>query len=186
MAVHLLVGMVAPVLLALGRPVTLTLRALPPPTARRVGRLLRSAPLRVLTHPVVAVGLQAAGAWLLYRTGALLPVLHSPSRHLLVSVHLLAAGWLATTAVLGLEPAAHRPGVVVRAAALTAGMAAHDVLAKSLYAYPPAGVTGAEAGAQLMYTGGTVVHLLVAALLWRRWYTSRAAVRAAGPVPAAA
>jgi putative membrane protein len=31
----------------------------------------------------------------------------------------------------------------------------------------------------LMYDGGTVVHLLVAALLWRQWYRSREAVRAA-------
>jgi putative membrane protein len=30
-----------------------------------------------------------------------------------------------------------------------------------------------------MWDGGTVVTLVVAAVLWRRWYTSRAAVRAA-------
>jgi putative membrane protein len=106
-------------------------------------------------------------------------MLHSPGLHLLASVHVLVTGWLATAAVLGLEPSAHRRGVVTRAAALAAGMAAHDVLAKALYARPPAGVTGAQAGAQLMYNGGTVVHLLVAALLWRQWYRSRAAVRAA-------
>jgi putative membrane protein len=67
----------------------------------------------------------------------------------------------------------------VRAGALAAGAAAHDVLAKVLYAHPPAGVTAAEEGARLMYDGGTVVTLLTAGLLWRRWYVSREAVRAA-------
>ena len=59
-------------------------------------------------------------------------------------------------------------------------MAAHDVLAKWLYAAPPAGFLAAQEGARVMYDGGTVVSLLTAAVLWRRWYTSRAAVRAAG------
>jgi putative membrane protein len=179
MAAHLLLGMVAPLLLALARPVTLTLRALPVAAARRMSRVLRMAPVRVLTDPVVATAVNAAGLWLLYGTGLLMTVLHSPPLHLLVSLHVLLTGWLATAAVLGLEPAPHRRGVVSRAAALAAGTAAHDVLAKTLYAWPPQGISGAGAGAELMYNGGTVVHLLVAGLLWRQWYRSRAAVRAA-------
>ena len=183
MAGHLLLGMVAPLALALARPVTLLLRVLPVGGARRVSRLLRSAPARFLTDPFVATGLNVAGTWVLYRSGLLMAAVHSPGLHLLVSAHVLLTGWLATTAVLAVEPVAHRRGVVARAVALAAGMAAHDVLAKSLYAAPPAGFTGAEAGAQLMYNGGTVVHLAVAALLWRQWYVSRDAVRAA-TVPA--
>ena len=185
MAGHLLLGMVAPLLLALARPVTLLLRALPAPGARRVTWLLRTAPVRALTDPVGATVVNAAGLWLLYGTGLLMTVMHSPGLHALVSVHVLLSGWLATAAVLGLEPSAHRRGVGTRAVVLAAGMAAHDVLAKALYAHPPPMVTGAEAGAQLMYNGGTVVHLLVAALLWRQWYRSREAVRAAEQVAVA-
>jgi putative membrane protein len=184
MAGHLLLGMVAPLLLTLARPVTLVLRTLPVGAARRASRLLRSAPVRVLTDPFVATAVNAAGLWLLYGTGLLTTVLHSAGLHLLVSLHVLVTGWLATTAVLALEPMAHRRGAAVRAAALASGMAAHDVLAKAVYAAPPSGVSGAEEGAQLMYHGGTVVHLLVAVLLWRQWYRSREAVRAAGPHPA--
>jgi putative membrane protein len=176
---HLLLGMVAPLALALARPVTLLLRVLPVGAARRVSRVLRTAPVRLLTDPFVATGLAAAGTWLLYRTGLLMAAMHSPGLHLLVSVHVLLAGWLATAAVLTLEPVPHRRGVVARAVALAAGMAAHDVLARSLYAAPPAGFSGVAAGAQLMVNGGTVVHLAVAALLWRQWYLSRDAVRAA-------
>jgi putative membrane protein len=185
MAGHLLLGMVAPLFLALARPVTLLLRALPVSAARRTSRVLRTAPVRVLTDPVVATAANAAGLWLLYGTGLLVASMHSPPLHLLVSAHVLLTGWLATAAVLGLEPAPHRRGVVVRAVALAGGMAAHDVLAKTLYAFPPAGVGHAAAGAQLMYHGGTVVHVAVAVLLWRQWYSSRGAVRAAAVAVAA-
>jgi putative membrane protein len=177
MAGHLLVGMVAPLLLVLGAPVTLALRALPVPAARRLSRLLRAAPLRWLADPLVAVPLHAAGLWLLYGTGLHTP--HSPGLSTVITAHLLLSGYLATASVLAVDPAPHRRGVGVRAGALAAGAAAHDVLAKVLYAHPPAGVTGAEEGARLMYDGGTVVTLLTAALLWRRWYVSREAVRAA-------
>jgi putative membrane protein len=47
-------------------------------------------------------------------------------------------------------------------------------------------VAHAAEGARLMWDGGTVVTLVAAAVLWRRWYTSRAAVRAAGSPAAAA
>jgi putative membrane protein len=183
MAGHLLIGMVAPVLLVLGAPVTLALRALPRRHARRLARLLRTPPVRVLTDPFVATALDVGGLWVLYRTGLVGSMLHDPSLHLLVSVHVLLTGWLATAAVLAVDPAPHRRGVVARAVALAAGTAAHDVLAKRLYAEPPAGMLHAEAGAQLMYHGGTVVHVLVAALLWWGWYRSREATRA---VPAVA
>ena len=179
MAGHLLLGMVAPLLLVLARPVTLALRTLPLTAARRLSRALRSAPLRVLGDPAVAVALNAAGLWVLYGTGLLTATAHSPGLHALVSLHVLLTGWLATAAVLALDPAPHRRGVAARALALTAGAAAHDVLAKALYAHPPAGTTRAAEGAQLMYDGGTVVHLLVAAVLWRQWYVSRGAVRSA-------
>ncbi len=187
MAGHLLIGMAAPLLLVLGAPVTLALRALPVPAARRVSRLLRAAPLRWLADPLVAVPVNAAGLWLLYGTGLHARADHSPGWSALLAAHLLVSGYLATASVLAVDPAPHRRGVAVRALALAGGAAAHDVLAKVLYAHPPAGVPGAEEGARLMYDGGTVVTLLTAALLWRRWYTSREAVRAAAqPAPVAA
>jgi putative membrane protein len=179
MAGHLLAGMVAPVLLVLAAPVRLALRTLPHRQARALARLLRTPPARVLTDPFLATALDVGGLWLLYRTNLADTVLHDPRLHLAMTVHVLATGWLAAAAVLAVAPAPHRRGVVARAAALAAGMAAHDVLAKSLYAEPPAGVHQAAAGAQLMYHGGTAVHVVVAGLLWSQWYRSRGAVRAA-------
>ena len=50
MAAHLLVGMVAPLLLALAMPVTLGLRTLAVVPARRLSRMLISFPVRIFTH----------------------------------------------------------------------------------------------------------------------------------------
>lgn len=186
MAGHLLMGMGAPLLLVLAAPVTLALRALPVAAARRLARLLRTPPLRWATDPLVAVPANAAGLWLLYGTGLHAAVAHRPVAAALVALHVLVSGYLATAAVLAVDPAPHRRPVGVRAAALAAGAAAHDVLAKWLYAAPLPGVRAAEEGARLMWDGGTVVTVVVAAVLWRRWYVSRAAVRAAGAPTAAA
>ncbi|MGY1634301.1 cytochrome c oxidase assembly protein [Geodermatophilus sp. SYSU D01186] len=184
MAGHLLLGMVGPLLLVLAAPVTLALRVLPVDTARRLARVLRTPPVRWASDPLVAVPLNAAGLWALYGTGLHTAAAHRPGLGALISLLVLVSGYLATAAVLAVDPAPHRRGVGVRAAALAAGMAAHDVLAKALYAGPPAGVVAAQEGARLMYDGGTVVSLLTAAVLWRRWYVSRAAVRPAAAAAA--
>jgi putative membrane protein len=187
LAGHLLLGMLGPLLLVLAAPVTLALRALPVTAARRLSRALRTPGLRWATDPLVAVPLNAAGMWVLYGTGLHAATAHRPAVAAVVALHVLVGGYLATAAVLAVDPAPHRRGVGVRAGALAAGTAAHDVLAKWLYAHPPAGVLHAEEGARLLYDGGSVVSLVVAGVLWRRWYVSRAAVRAAAPpAPAAA
>nr|WP_231747481.1 cytochrome c oxidase assembly protein [Auraticoccus cholistanensis] len=175
---HLLVGMVAPLLLVLAAPVTLALRVLPVATARRLTRLLRSPVVRVLTHPVTAAVLDAGGLWLLYTTG-LWQLTSSGPGHALVHVHVLLAGYLFTAAVVGVDPDPHRSPVAVRATVLVAFVAAHSVLAKWLYAHPPAGtgVREAEVGAQLMYYGGDVVHLALMVLLGLAWYRATGRLR---------
>lgn len=166
---HLLLGMVAPLLLVLAAPVTLALRALPVPRARRLSRVLRSAPARALTHPVVAAVLDVGGLWLLYTTDLYALAARHPAVHLAVQAHVLLAGYLFTASLVGVDPAPHRPRPAVRAAVLVLAAAAHAVLAKHLYGAPPAGVPDARAGAQLMYYGGDVVEVALAVLLCREW-----------------
>ena len=172
---HLLLGMVAPLLLVTAAPVTLALRALPREHARTLGRLLRRRPLAVLTHPVVAALLDVGGLWLMYRTALLSEV--SP---LLLQVHMLLAGYLFAFALIGPDPAPHRPGLVVRAGVLVAAVAAHDVLAKLLYATPPPGVpvAQAEAAGLLMYYGAAPVHVALFVLLGREWLAEQRRARA--------
>ena len=152
---HLLLGMVAPLLLVLAAPVTLALRALPADRARLLSAVLRSGPARLLTHPVVAAVLDVGGLWLLFTTD-----LHTvPATQL----HVLAAGYLFTAAIVGVDPAPHRASPAYRAVVLVLASAAHGLLAKHLYA------TGWQTGGMVMYYGGDVVEVALAALLCRQW-----------------
>jgi putative membrane protein len=173
---HLLLGMAAPVLLVLAAPITLGLRALPVARARRLSRFLKTWPLRFLTYPVTAAVLDAGGLWALYTTGIYSRMTDHAWLHVLVSVHTLVAGYLFTAAVIGVDPAPHRPGPRFRSLVLITFLAAHDILAKFLYAHPPAGVAvaQAQAGAQLMYYGGDLLDLLLITILCRQWYTAAA------------
>ncbi|MCK9870417.1 cytochrome c oxidase assembly protein [Nocardiopsis dassonvillei] len=176
MAGHVLLGMLGPLLLVLAAPATLALRTLPLDAARTLSRVLRSAPAAFVTHPVVAGLLSVGGLWALYRTGLYAATHTDPLLHALVHAHVLAAGCLFTFAVLGgPDPAPHRLPPPWRAAALVAAVAAHNVLAKSLYAAPPPGVPAeqAHAGAQLMYYAGAPVEIALIFLVCRPWLLPR-------------
>jgi putative membrane protein len=168
---HTLLGMAAPLLLVTATPVTLALRALPTAGARRLARALRAAPLRVLTHPLAAGVLAIGGLWLQYRTGLHAASMHDPLLQLAVQAHVLLAGYLLTAVLVGRDPLPHRARLGARAAVLVAAVAAHDVLAKSIVADPPAGVTPAEAldGGQLMYYLGAPVEIALFVLLGAEW-----------------
>ncbi|GAB2608608.1 cytochrome c oxidase assembly protein [Kocuria himachalensis] len=172
MAGHLLLGMAAPFLLVLAAPVTLALRALPVARARVVTRLLRTPPVRAVTHPVVAGTFNAGGLWALYTTG-LYGLMHaSVPVHAAVHLHVLLAGCVFTAAVVGVDPDPHRGSFPLRAAVLVGFVAAHSALAKHLYGHPPDGVGASDArtGAQLMYYGGDVVDVALMVVLFAQWY----------------
>jgi putative membrane protein len=169
---HLLLGMLAPLLLVLAAPVTLALRVLPVAWARRLARLLAGRPVRVLTHPVPAAALNLVGLWLLYTTGLYQATARHPGLHAAMYAHMLAAGYLFTFAVVGVDPAPHRAGHLPRSVVLVLFLAAHAILAKHLYGHPPAGVTNGQAAsaAMLMYYGGDVIDLAVITVLCRQWF----------------
>jgi putative membrane protein len=179
---HLLGGMLAPLLLVLSAPVTLALRTLHATPARRISRLLRSAPARVVAHPVTAGVLSAGGLWAVYLTPVLDVMMAVPLAHVLLQAHLLVAGYLFTAAVIGLDPAPHAPRRVLVAVVLLLSMASHAVLSKYLYAHPPASLAAASVreGAQLMYYAGAWVEAVIVVIFCARWYV------AAGRRPGAA
>ncbi|GGA62477.1 membrane protein [Pseudoclavibacter endophyticus] len=174
MFVHLLVGMVGPLLLVLAAPVTVALRALPLTSARWLSRTLRSLPVRIITHPLSAVLLNAGGLWLLYTTDLYHAMHSSVPVHALVHLHLFLAGYVLTASLVGVDPAPHRASMRMRSAALILFIAAHQILAKWLYAHPPdvVGRADGELGAQLMYYGGDVVDVSLIVLLFAGWYAA--------------
>ncbi len=185
MGSHLLVGMIAPLLLVLAAPATLALRTLAVGRARRLSRLLRSPPLRVLTHPVPAGLLNTGGLWLLYTTPAA-DAIGSGAGHAALQLHFLLAGCLFTNAMIGVDPNPHRAGFRLRTAVLLAALAGHGILAKYLYATPPPGVPAgqAETGAYLMYYGGALVEAALITVFCAQEYARahRSGGGAGGPV----
>lgn len=172
MLAHLLVGMLAPLLLVLAAPVTLALRSLDVVPARRLTRLLRSAPGRVLAHPLAAAAINLGGLALILETGLFALMREQMLVHVLVTAHLLAAGLLFTTSLLAVEPNPHRARLGVRMGVLVAALAAHGLLAKRFAADPPPGVPAEEAlaAAELMFVGGDLVDAALIVLLCAEWY----------------
>jgi putative membrane protein len=170
---HLLLGMAAPAFLALSGPVTLALRTLPRRPRRVLLRLLHSFPGAVLAAPATAVVLDLGGLYALYLTGLYQAAEHDDLVHAAVHVHMFLAGCLLSWAVIGLDPV-RRPGTWVRLTALIIAAAGHDTLAKLIYPWnlPVGGgpVASRHAGAELMYYGGTVIEVALAAVVMAQWY----------------
>lgn len=174
MVSHLLFGMLAPLLMALARPVTLLLRALDVTHARKLASLLKMPPLRFVTHPAVAGILNIGGLWLLYATDVFGKMHANPFCYLSVHGHLFIAGYVFSSAILGNEPNPHPSSHIFRALILILALAGHSILSKYVYAHPPAGVPAseAEAGAMLMYYGGDAVEALLIFFFCRTWYVA--------------
>ena len=112
MAVHMLLSMLTPILLVLGGPVTLALRALPaagrgqPPGPREwILAALHSRLSRFLTHPIVATALFVGGFYGLYFGGIFTATAGSHAAHVLMNLHFLATGYLFYWVVIGIDPA---------------------------------------------------------------------------------
>lgn len=187
MGQHLAVAMLVPLPVTLARPLTLTLRALPggTPARRALLAVAHSRPAAAILFPPVAAILDIGGLWLLYRTPLLAASHHQPLLNVIIHVHVLGAGLLFTFTICQLDPVRRPWNLYWRGTTLLAAGWAHAVLAKSLYATPPPGTaftTGdVHSASQLMYYGGDLVEVALAAVVASHWYaaTGRAHRRSA-------
>lgn len=170
---HLLIGMYAPLALVLGAPVTLLLRALPAPYPRRLTALLRCRPAHWLANPVTALVLSVGTLPVLYFTPLYGALSGQPLAHLLLHAHFLLSGCLFAWVIAGPDPAPVRPSVPVRLVVLGVAVAAHAVVSQLLYAgvfaTVPAPAAEVRGGAEIMYYGGDIAELLLAAALVSTW-----------------
>jgi putative copper resistance protein D len=111
MAAHMLLSMLVPVLLVLGAPVTLALRALPaagnddPPGPREwLLAALHSRVSRFLTNPIVATVIFVAGFYGLYFGGIFDVAVGSHAAHVAMNLHFLLSGYLFYWVVIGVDP----------------------------------------------------------------------------------
>jgi putative membrane protein len=171
---HLLLASVGPALLALSAPVTLALRTTPPAMRVALLRLARSRTVRALTHPVSVVSLNLGVLYAFYLTPLFGAVEERRALHVLMHVHMFAAGWLLAWYLIAVDPLPRPSGVRTRLAVLVAVAGAHDLLAKLMYAHvlPSGGGTVEEihAGARVMFYGGDVIEVLLAVVLLAGWY----------------
>ncbi|GAA1812177.1 hypothetical protein GCM10009771_12600 [Nesterenkonia flava] len=183
---HLLIGMYAPLLLLLGAPVTVVLGAASTTWRARLGRVLKSTGLHLVSHPATAAALHIGPLFLLYLTPVYTLMMTSWAWHVIFMVHFVLAGTLFAWSIAGPDPAPRRPGVVTRAAVLVLSGGLHAWLATLIYSraesLPTAahhgadGAAGAEelrSAAQLMYYGGDGAEILLAIALFAGWYRSR-------------
>lgn len=168
-AQHLVLAMIAPLLLVLGTPVTLLLRALPHRVGRRLGSALASRPAGLLVHPAVALALSSGGLVALYATPLYRWSTESTIVHLLVHAHLVLSGFLFAWVIAGLDPSPHRAGVRARLATLGAAIVVHAAVSQLLYAGvwlqvdEPA--RQLQAAGSLMYFGGDIAELVLALVM---------------------
>jgi putative membrane protein len=169
---HLLLGMLAPLLLVLAAPMMLLLRTLTVPTARRLTRKLKSWPVRIPSHPIVASILNIGGLWVLYTTDLYVAMQQNIFLHLVVHLHVFLAGYFFTVSMIYIDPIPHRFSFVCRAVVLVIALAGHGILSKHIYAEPPPGVPAAQAeiGGMLMYYGGDAIEIILIFILCLQWY----------------
>jgi putative membrane protein len=169
---HLFLGMLAPLFLVHAAPMTLLLRTLDVRYARKLSRALKSFPVSIYCHPIVASLLNIGGLWLLYRTELYSAMHHYALLHLVVHLHVFLAGYLYTISIIYIDPIPHQFSFIFRAIVLILSLAAHGILSKYIYAYPPAGVPieQAQLGAMFMYYGGDIIEIGLIFLFCQQWY----------------
>ncbi len=111
MVAHMGLSMLVPILLVLGAPVSLALRALPaagrddPPGMREwLLAALHSRYSRFVTNPIVATVLFVAGFYGLYLSNLFDTAVSSHAGHLAMNVHFLVSGYVFYWIVIGVDP----------------------------------------------------------------------------------
>ncbi|OIK06740.1 cytochrome c oxidase assembly protein [Streptomyces monashensis] len=131
MVQHMIISMLSPILILLGAPVTLALRALPVAGKGRRGPrelllvLLHSRYMRIITHPAFTIPMFIASLYVLYFTPLFDTLMESRAGHIGMMVHFFAVGVVFFWPIMGVDPGPHRPGYVMRMLELFAGMPFH-------------------------------------------------------------
>ncbi|MEU1117740.1 MULTISPECIES: cytochrome c oxidase assembly protein [unclassified Streptomyces] len=192
MSQHMVISMLSPILLLLGAPITLALRALPVAARGSKGPrewllwLLHSRYIKIITHPAFTIPLFIASLYALYFTPIFDTLMGSRAGHIAMMVHFLAVGLVFFWPIMGVDPGPHRPGYVMRMLELFAGMPFHAFFGIALmmatqpmigtYMHPPASL-GIDALADQEAAGGiawafseipSVVVLVALLFQWRK------------------
>jgi putative membrane protein len=193
MVQHMVISMLSPILILLGAPITLALRALPTAGRDRKGprelllMFLHSRFMRVVTHPAFTIPLFIASLYALYFTPIFDSLMGSKTGHIAMMCHFLAVGLVFFWPIMGVDPGPHRPGYLLRMLELFAGMPFHAFFGIALmmasepmvetYRNPPSSL-GIDALADQTAAGGIawafseIPSVLVLLALLFQWHRS--------------
>src|SRR5690606_32070400 len=134
---HMTFNMLIPILLVLGGPVTLALRALPTHSdgtglRRLLLDLLKTKLARLLTHPLVASGIFVVSLYAVYFTGLFDLLMRDHWGHLFMQTHFLLSGVLFFWVLIGIDPGSRRLPCPLRMVLLLAVMATHAFFSVAL------------------------------------------------------
>jgi putative copper resistance protein D len=104
MVQHMILTMAVPLFCALGAPVTLALRTLPPRPRSWLLGVLHSRFARILTFAPLTLALYVVSPWALYFSSWYDATLRSDLLHEFMHVHLVVVGALFFTPILGVDP----------------------------------------------------------------------------------
>ncbi|MEU2582025.1 cytochrome c oxidase assembly protein [Streptomyces avermitilis] len=193
MVQHMVISMLSPILLLLGAPITLALRALPTAGRDRTGprelllMLLHSRYMRIVTHPAFTIPLFIASLYALYFSPLFDFLMGSRVGHIGMMVHFLAVGVVFFWPIMGVDPGPHRPGYLLRMLELFAGMPFHAFFGIALmmasepmvdsYKNPPASLaidalTDQNAAGGIAWAFSEIPSVLVLLALLFQWYGS--------------
>jgi putative copper resistance protein D len=190
----MVLSMVAPVFLALGAPVTLGLRTLPPRGRRALLALLHSRPARVLTFPPVGWLMFVGTPFALYFSGWYPATLEHAWLHQLLHLHFLLVGCLFFWPLIGLDPVPGRVPHPLRFLLVFGSVPIHAILGVTIMSmseliagahYLGLGLTWSDplsdqrVGGGLLWASGDLVGLLMLGVVVAQWMraSDREAVR---------
>jgi len=139
MMAHMLLGMIAPIGLVLGAPITLALRTLPQGrnSEERGVRALALTALHsrysvILTNPVTALALFDGSLFVLYFTDLFGNLMGNHAGHLLMNIHFILAGFLFFHVIIGIDPNPRKYPHIVRIVILFGAMSLHAFFSVAL------------------------------------------------------
>jgi cytochrome c oxidase assembly factor CtaG len=132
MIAHMLLGMIAPIGLVLGAPITLALRTLP---QSRDGQergvrtmalsVLHSRYSKVLTNPITALALFDGSLFVLYFTDLFGTLMQNHAGHILMNIHFILVGFLFFNVIIGIDPNPKRYPHILRIVILFGAISLH-------------------------------------------------------------
>ncbi|MEU0095803.1 cytochrome c oxidase assembly protein [Kribbella sp. NPDC006257] len=185
MAQHMILSMLTPLAMALGAPVTLALRTLPPNPRKWLLSVLHSRVAKVLCFPLIGFTLFVLSPWALYFSGWYDATLRSTALHDLLHVHFIVVGSLFFWPLLGLDPV---PGRVIYPFRLMLTfltlpfhaflgitiMSANKLIAEDWYtsfgrSWPPSPLRDQYIAGGLLWGSGDIIGIVFFAVLFVQW-----------------